>query len=409
MLFLILRMLTGVVAYWLLLAKPALRVLVGTGTLAMRMFARRKPPPAAKMVDVNPPVLAKKVRYCQSCAIGLGRKHCPECEALNRAEIWLWGRDRGVSSETIHSVLSGQPCHSGFGFGAPYDADDFGRCARLLELVPEWIPRLGEVADACPPFRRLVRCWPELTRLYERGDTAMLSTIIGDLRSRDDLPIRMTVRREWELVDAGPDGDKRKSRRTLQPGTHDMERIKNPFGHDGCWLVLKGTRLGASEGSWRQWAGYDQEWLITFDDDVPYPGESCRSRPRMHRSPEADYKVWKCTCGEPPVFTDSSDNSCECPGCGGPMENRPRSPHRHGWYSVENDKEMGHYFRTLATGGTVMVTNVTISPTGGLADWPDAVYAGEIVPPDEGGISHKVERFGGSWRPPWERKLCRSS
>lgn len=93
----------------------------------------------------------------------------------------------------------------------------------------------------------------------------------------------------------------------------------------------------------------------------------------------------------------------------------------HGWYSVENDKSLGHFYCTLtrsgpsinvsaiaaAQGGTVMVTNVTTSPTGGLVGWPDAMYVGEVIPPDEGGICHAHERFGKPWTPPWEvRNPC---
>jgi len=84
---------------------------------------------------------------------------------------------------------------------------------------------------------------------------------------------------------------------------------------------------------------------------------------------------------------------------------RPRSPYRHGWYSVENDKSLGHYYCTLASGGTVMVTNVTQAPTGGLAGWPDAVYRGEVVPPDEGGIQRQHDPFGAPWTPPWAKRV----
>ena len=42
--------------------------------------------------------------------------------------------------------------------------------------------------------------------------------------------------------------------RTILAGTHEIERIPNPAGYNGNWLVLKGTKIGGSEGSWRQWA-----------------------------------------------------------------------------------------------------------------------------------------------------------
>lgn len=239
-LILILRMLTGAGMLAWSPARAVLRMLTG---ILVRLFARRK------------------------------------SDVAERATAWLANeRGVGVSSRTIYDVMMGTghlrvvavPNSWPASWDAPHDADDFGRCARLLKLVPEWVPRLGEVSAACPPFRRLVRCWPELTRLYERGDTALLSAVIGDLRGPGGEAVRMTVRREWELVDAGAYGDGKEAARRLPPGTHDMERIRNPLGHDGYWLVLKGTRIGASEGSWRQWprrkyAGDD--WLVTFEGD----------------------------------------------------------------------------------------------------------------------------------------------
>lgn len=61
---------------------------------------------------------------------------------------------------------------------------------------------------------------------------------------------RMTVKRHWELLSL--DGEKVTDK--LAPGTYEMERIKHS-DYNCYWLVLKGTRLGASEGSWRQWRG----------------------------------------------------------------------------------------------------------------------------------------------------------
>ena len=48
----------------------------------------------------------------------------------------------------------------------PGDPDDFGRCHRLLVLIPEWRERLREVAAAYPRWRGLVENWDELTSLY---------------------------------------------------------------------------------------------------------------------------------------------------------------------------------------------------------------------------------------------------
>lgn len=81
-----------------------------------------------------------------------------------RAIAWIAGRDTGVSSKTIWSVMMGvTPEYA----GEPSDPDDFGRCYRLLVLVPEWRERMPEVAAKYPVWTGLVREWDALTLLYE--------------------------------------------------------------------------------------------------------------------------------------------------------------------------------------------------------------------------------------------------
>jgi len=132
------------------------------------------------------------------------------------------------------------------------------------------------------------------------------------------------------------------------------------------------------------------------------PPDTHRTHWREHRARPA---VVPCQ-GKSCPLCDAKPSRQSKPGAAEETRHRRRlrSLHRHGWYSVENDKALGHYYCTLAAGGTVMVTNVTISPTGGLAGWPDAVYVGEVVPPNEGGIARAPERFGKPWTPPWVRK-----
>jgi hypothetical protein len=64
--------------------------------------------------------------------------------------------------------------------------------------------------------------------------------------------MQMILKREWEAIDAS---DRAKHViANIPAGTHEMERIPNPFFKNNTfWLVLKGTMIGASEGSWRQW------------------------------------------------------------------------------------------------------------------------------------------------------------
>lgn len=63
--------------------------------------------------------------------------------------------------------------------------------------------------------------------------------------------MQLIVKREWKAIDGL---DKNKTH-IIPIGTHEVERIPNPLGYPGYWIVLKGTLIGASEGSWRQWEG----------------------------------------------------------------------------------------------------------------------------------------------------------
>lgn len=93
---------------------------------------------------------------------------------------WLFGVDTGKSSLTIASVLDTE-CFSKVRLsvatgtekcaGIPRDPDDFGRCCRLLEVMPEWRARLSEVAEQCPDWAPLIAAWAELEDLF-REETA---------------------------------------------------------------------------------------------------------------------------------------------------------------------------------------------------------------------------------------------
>ena len=99
---------------------------------------------------------------------------------------WLKSGDCGISSKTIFAVLSGNHAALQGDCGdAPHDADDFGRCARLMERYPAWGPRLAEVAHFCPAFAPLVPVWGELSELYRSGKARELSLRIRELRSQE--------------------------------------------------------------------------------------------------------------------------------------------------------------------------------------------------------------------------------
>lgn len=87
---------------------------------------------------------------------------CPSCEqpaichGLNvegRAIYWALGDDTGISSKAIARHMTGAR-HGIFGASPPSDASDRGRCIRLLELIPEWLPRLDELKKYDAPDKK---------------------------------------------------------------------------------------------------------------------------------------------------------------------------------------------------------------------------------------------------------------
>lgn len=66
-------------------------------------------------------------------------------EKLIKLITWATGDDTGMSSNALcRWMLDLKPCQ--YGYSAPSDAGDRGRCIRLLNLMPEWWDRLDEMA-----------------------------------------------------------------------------------------------------------------------------------------------------------------------------------------------------------------------------------------------------------------------
>jgi hypothetical protein len=96
----------------------------------------------------------------------------------NDAEAqWLFGTDVGSSSKTIFSVFCRpdlkhvatrglHPC-------LPADADDFGRCYRLLKLFPHWEQKL--TTDMPAKWTEFSRQYSRLAGLYESKEFKALN------------------------------------------------------------------------------------------------------------------------------------------------------------------------------------------------------------------------------------------
>lgn len=86
---------------------------------------------------------------------------CPSCDKPaichgksieQRALFWALSDDTGISSKTIARWFSLKEMY--LPSMPPSDADDRGRCIRLLELIPEWLPRLDELKALDAPDKK---------------------------------------------------------------------------------------------------------------------------------------------------------------------------------------------------------------------------------------------------------------
>ena len=80
---------------------------------------------------------------------------------------WLANGERGLSSETIFTHLTGVDAIGDGWASHPLDPADLRRCRLLLEQCPELLadfPRMAQVSDV---WRRLVHHWDELYALMD--------------------------------------------------------------------------------------------------------------------------------------------------------------------------------------------------------------------------------------------------
>lgn len=96
----------------------------------------------------------------------------PAADLEQRAYRWIRSWDTGLSSVTIWHTMMGLPWSRSWGPTPPRDPDDLGRCLGLFEILPEWRPRLPEVADRYPEWAPLVQAWDELEALYREEEPA---------------------------------------------------------------------------------------------------------------------------------------------------------------------------------------------------------------------------------------------
>lgn len=110
---------------------------------------------------------------------------------------WLATGDRGLSSESMclhlfpesRSYFDEEPSR----LAHPLDYADFARCAGFLEAVPTATRRLVELRAIGPNWENLISAWGDLTKMYDRRDSAGVTGLIKAVTTRS--PARGEVKK----------------------------------------------------------------------------------------------------------------------------------------------------------------------------------------------------------------------
>lgn len=81
----------------------------------------------------------------------------------HRAIWWMENGETGASSKAMWRCFMGE---RSFDVSHPHDPDDFSRCHKLLQTVPEWKSKIHKLQSLSPQWALLVFNWDELTRYY---------------------------------------------------------------------------------------------------------------------------------------------------------------------------------------------------------------------------------------------------
>lgn len=77
----------------------------------------------------------------------------------------------------------------------------------------------------------------------------------------------MTLKRKWEAFDGSKERSDPTRKTSIPAGRHEIERIPCPYPDTKAnWLVLKGTKIGGSEGWWRQWEGETDDMQVIIEE-----------------------------------------------------------------------------------------------------------------------------------------------
>lgn len=107
-----------------------------------------------------------------------------------RLTRWTLSGETGASSKCMASVLSGGKPK---GFGSyPHDGGDFGRCMGLLDAVPEFRDRLGEMRAVNQYWAAIIDAWDEIEAAWRKGDCYdVIRRVVEPIEAKDASIVRI--------------------------------------------------------------------------------------------------------------------------------------------------------------------------------------------------------------------------
>lgn len=81
-----------------------------------------------------------------------------------RAQAWLLNGRVGMSARAIYCHMTESQDKERWNH--PHDPDDLNRCLLLLDLIPEWRPRMGEMAAHGKAWAGLSGIWDEIASTF---------------------------------------------------------------------------------------------------------------------------------------------------------------------------------------------------------------------------------------------------
>lgn len=111
----------------------------------------------ATMAAGSPQALAALRKQLEAGALEAAKEASPSLSEA--ATKWLASGERGVSSDTLFTHLTGIDALRGWRKDHPYDPADLRRCRLLLEQVPELVSEFPRMAKVSKAWAALVREW----------------------------------------------------------------------------------------------------------------------------------------------------------------------------------------------------------------------------------------------------------